>query len=214
MILRRDGQDVKGNRKSTKASGLGPNPPAHEPPWQRERSPIWKALGWFLAAMWLHTIIDNRGSAGDEISWCLKVMAIGWVAGPPASAASVLNASGFYRWHTPFYDLGGLRPRSRHRRSPSHVPCKSRRPDSRRLYAGHHLARNTGTRQAHLRDEAGPPISMPTKPFRRLNDDTQPDLPGRALLERLPGPHLTQSSHAFSPVAQHDGLQPTHHRAI
>jgi hypothetical protein len=27
-----------------------------------------------------------------------------------------------------------------YRRSPSHVPCKSRRPGSRRLYAGHRLA--------------------------------------------------------------------------
>ena len=39
--------------------------------------------------------------------------------------------------------------RSPYRRSPSHVPCKSRRPGSRRLYAGHHLASNAGTRQAH-----------------------------------------------------------------
>ena len=46
-------------------------------------------------------------------------------------------------------DLEGLRPRTQHRRSPSHVPCKSRRLGSRRLYAGHHLASNTGIRQAH-----------------------------------------------------------------
>ncbi len=51
--------------------------------------------------------------------------------------------------HAPSHDLQGLlRPRSPYRRSPSHVPCKSRRPGSRRLYAGHRLARNTGTRQA------------------------------------------------------------------
>ena len=57
--------------------------PAHQhmrAPWERERSPVWKLLGWFLVAMWLHTIIDNGGSMGDEPTWCLKVMAIGWVA--------------------------------------------------------------------------------------------------------------------------------------
>jgi hypothetical protein len=39
---------------------------------------------------------------------------------------------------------------------------------------------------------------MPSNPFRRLNNDAPPGHPSRALLERLPGPHLTQSSHAFS----------------
>ena len=36
--------------------------------------------------------------------------------------------------------------------------------------------------------------------------------PDRAILERLPGPHLTRSSRAFSPNAHHDGLQPTQHQ--
>jgi hypothetical protein len=40
---------------------------------------VWKALGWLLVAMWLHTIIDNGGSMGDEPTWCLKVLALGWV---------------------------------------------------------------------------------------------------------------------------------------
>jgi hypothetical protein len=35
------------------------------------------------------------------------------------------------------------------------------------------------------------------------------DLPGRALLERLPGPHLAGSSPAFSLDARHDSLQLT-----
>jgi hypothetical protein len=61
-------------------------------------------------------------------------------------------------------------------------------------------------------DEAGPPISMPSKPFRRLNNAHPTQNKGRALLERLPGPHLTGSSPAFSPNARHDGLQPTQHR--
>ena len=49
---------------------------------------------------------------------------------------------------------GPTSPGRPYRRSPSHVPCKSRRPGSRRLYAGHHLAKNTGTRQAHLEGKA------------------------------------------------------------
>ena len=64
-------------------------------------------------------------------------------------------------------------------------------------------------------DEAGPPILMPSKPFRRLNNarpnpQTNPGF--ERILERLPGPHLTGSSPAFSPNARHDGLQPTQHR--
>src|ERR1019366_8391378 len=47
-------------------------------------------------------------------------------------------------------------------------------------------------------DEAGPPILMPSKPFRRLNNGRPSQNKGRALLERLPGPHLTGSSPAFS----------------
>ena len=77
-------------------------------------------------------------------------------AGPPASAASVLSASGVCRWQAPSRDLGGLRPRSPHRRSPSHVPCKSRRPGSRRLHAGHRLASHRDTRQAHHERTARP----------------------------------------------------------
>jgi hypothetical protein len=96
------------------------------------------------------------------------------------------------------------------RRSPSHVPCKSRRPGSRRLYAGHHLASNAGSRQA-------PPEGLPRTPgfdaISRFSTPQQrtptPDLPDRALLERLPGPHLTRSRRAFSLDAHHDSLQLT-----
>jgi len=45
--------------------------------------------------------------------------------------------------------------------------------------------------------------------FRRLNDDAPPGLPSRAILERLPGPHLTGSSPAFSLDAHHDSLRLT-----
>ena len=51
---------------------------------------------------------------------------------------------------------------------------------------------------------------MPSLRFRRLNSARPPWLaPGQALLERLPGPHLTRSSRAFSLDAHHDSLRLT-----
>ena len=57
----------------------GPNHQHMRAPWERERSPFWKLLGWFLAAMFLHTIIDNQGSVANEPVWCLKVMVLAWI---------------------------------------------------------------------------------------------------------------------------------------
>ncbi len=60
----------------------------------------------------------------------------------------------------------------------------------------------------------GPPVSMPTKPFDAST--ATPDhatRPGQ-ILDRLPGPHLTQSTPRLLPVAHHDGLQPTQHRVV
>lgn len=59
--------------------------PAHQqmtPPWQRRGEPggWWRFGAWFVGAMFLHTIIDNRGNVMDEPVWCLKVMLIAWVA--------------------------------------------------------------------------------------------------------------------------------------
>ena len=60
------------------------------------------------------------------------------------------------------------------------------------------------------KDTPEPPVSMPSErvstPQRRT---PSPGLPGRALLERLPGPHLTRSRRAFSLDAHHDSLQLT-----
>jgi type IV secretion system protein VirD4 len=56
----------------------GPTHQQLDPPWQRGRSPIWKALGWLLAALWLHNVIDPGG--GEVLIWCIKVVAIGWAA--------------------------------------------------------------------------------------------------------------------------------------
>ena len=112
--------------------------------------------------------------------------------------------------HAPSRDHQGLRPRTTDRRSPSHVPCKSRRPGSRRLHAGHHLASSRVSARLVSEGTPGPPVSMPSErvstPQQRTPDQVTPN---RALLERLPGPHLTRSSRAVSPDAHHDSLQLT-----
>jgi len=86
-------------------------------------------------------------------------------------------------------------PRPPYRRSPSHVPCKSRRPGSRRLYAGHRLARNAGTRQTHPEGHTRTPGFDAVSEFRRLNSARPPGDRPRAerFLERLPGPYLARS---------------------
>jgi type IV secretion system protein VirD4 len=57
----------------------GPTHQQMTPPWQRrEPSGWWRFGAWFAGAMFLHELIDNGGSG--EITWCLKAMAIGWVA--------------------------------------------------------------------------------------------------------------------------------------
>ena len=56
----------------------GPTHQQLDPPWEHSRSPIWKALGWLLAAMWLHNVIDPGG--GEVLVWCIKIVAAGWAA--------------------------------------------------------------------------------------------------------------------------------------
>jgi hypothetical protein len=75
-----------------------------------------------------------------------------------------------------------LRPRTPYRRSPSHVPCKSRRPGSRRLHAGHHLANHRDTRQAHHGRTARPPAFDATSITLTTPQQRTPTRsPGRAL---------------------------------
>jgi len=70
-------------------------------------------------------------------------------------------------------------------------------------------------RRAHLASQRAPARLIPQGkltlgfdaiyPFRRLNDEAQPETePRPSALERLPDPHLTRSSRAFSLVAHHD----------
>ena len=55
------------------------DPSTRKPPQpaQRGHSLLWRFLGWFIAAMFLHEAIDNGGSG--EINWCLHVMFLGWL---------------------------------------------------------------------------------------------------------------------------------------
>ncbi len=56
----------------------GPSHQQMTPPWQQHShnySLIWRVIGWFLAVMFLHTIIDNAGH--DEFNWCINVMVYG-----------------------------------------------------------------------------------------------------------------------------------------
>jgi hypothetical protein len=132
-------------------------------------------------------------------------------AGPPARRRDSTQCLRLLPRHAPFRHQVGftpIQPGRRHRRSPSHVPCKSRRPGSRRLYAGHRLA-STRAPSKLIPGVVLPPGSDATFSFttpqrRRLS-------PGA--LERLPGPHLTYQVRLF-PVAHHDGLQPTQHRVV
>ena len=71
-------------------------------------------------------------------------------------------------------------------------------PSQRRTPPGQQRGQPPGSSRERRRS----PVSMPSDlKFRRLNNDPQPDIqtnvdPGA--LERLPGPHLTRSSRAFS----------------
>ena len=60
-----------------------------------------------------------------------------------------------------------------YRDTPSHVPCKSSRPDSRRLHAGHRLASQRFTRQAPPGLTYYTPVLMPPN----LSNDTSTAIP-------------------------------------
>src|SRR6266496_5935859 len=74
-----------------------------------------------------------------------------WYSMPPVSAVGTL----------PLAPLEAYDPGRRFRRSPSHVPCQSRRPGSRRLHAGHHLASNRDPARLITREQPDPSLSMP-----------------------------------------------------
>ena len=122
----------------------------------------------------------------------------------------VLHAYGFCLGTLPLAARAS-EPRPPYRRSPSHVPCKSRRPGSRHLYAGHHLARNAGTRQTHPEGHTRTPGFDAVSEFRRLNSARPPgDRPRpSAFWNIFLVPTWRGHCRAFSLDAPHDSLQLT-----
>jgi hypothetical protein len=92
---------------------------------------------------------------------------------------------------------------------PSHVPCKSRRPGSRRLHAGHRLAKKNG----HPPDSSRADLLHPGFDATLLSNDTSAAIPETRTAHRLPDPHLTPLVRLFH-IAHHDGLQPTQHVVV
>src|SRR5664279_4188172 len=92
----------------------------------------------------------------------------------------------------------------RYRGLPSHVPCSSRRPGSRRLHAGHPLA-----------SKRAPARLLPGQGVRPGFDVTYwlSTLQQRFTCVRLPDPHLTPEG-AFSSSLTTHGIQPTQHEAV
>jgi hypothetical protein len=113
--------------------------------------------------------------------------------------------------HAPSRALQGLRPRA-----PVSTLAFSRSmqepqtritPPLRRTPPGQQRGQPPGSSRRQIRSS----VSMSSQPV-STPQTTTPDpstRPDRTILERLPGPHLTRSSLAFSLDAHHDGLQPT-----
>jgi hypothetical protein len=123
--------------------------------------------------------------------------------GPPAHPATVLSPLRFNRLGYSLSDRPPETGTSQYQDAPSPVPCGSRRPGSRRLHAGHHLASKRISARLI-------PESPKTPRFRcRLRVSARQQRFARA---RLPGPRLTHPVRLFL-IAHHDGLQPTQHEA-
>ena len=122
-------------------------------------------------------------------------------AGPPACRRNgTLPLTVSAAWGTPSPHPPPSNSPARVSTTPSHVPCRSRRPGSRRLHAGHHLASRRVSRQAH-------PGAHLTPRFRchLLRFDTS-----SAVRLRSPSRSPPDASYVrLFPNAHHDGLQPT-----
>ena len=130
-------------------------------------------------------------------------------ASPPASVASVLNAYGFCLGTLPPATFGACDP-GRHIDARL-LTFRARAADQ------DHAASTPGTAwpgtraPAKLisREGAGPPISMPSLTFDASTTTPHRVSPAERFWKRLPGPHLTGSSPAFSLDAHHDSRQLT-----
>ncbi len=108
-------------------------------------------------------------------------------AGPPASAAtvlSVLRIPPLTRSLSPPAHQHGQQYRHR----PSHVPCRSRRPGSRRLHAGHHLANTRAPARLIPESRNHPGFDVTYYVSTRQQ---------RFARARLPDPHLTPQRMPF-----------------
>ena len=105
-------------------------------------------------------------------------------AGPPARPATVLNfPPGYSRLREPPHATCFA---AQCRDAPSHVSCKSRRPGSCRLHAGHRLASNRApTRPCHASTRL------------RFRCHSSANDTSTAFGARLPGPHLTPPTMPF-----------------
>src|ERR1035437_6077342 len=177
-------------------------------------------VGMFPLFLLGNAPVDRIDSPDEPVPWLRSHLQTAGVsqllrAGPPANAASVLSAFGFCLGTLPLATGGSLDPVNgrRYRRSPSHVPCKSSRPGSRRLYAGPPLANTRAPARLIPRGDTGPSVSMPINFYDASTATPNRVAPGRPLLARLPSPHLTHLVRLF-PDAHHDGLQPTQLRVV
>jgi hypothetical protein len=95
------------------------------------------------------------------------------------------------------------------RNTPSHVSCRSSRPDSPRLHAAHHLA----SQRSPARLIPGVPTAARFRchlvELRHVNSDPRKT----RTAHRLSGPHPTHPVGLFH-IAHHDGLQPTQHVVV
>ena len=78
-----------------------------------------------------------------------------------------------------------------YRGTPSYVPCKSRRPGSRRLHAGHHLANKRTPARLIPKSFAHPGSDVTSRSLTTLQQ--------RFAHARLPDPHLTPYQTPFPP---------------
>jgi len=67
-----------------------------------------------------------------------------------------------------------------YRRSPSHVPCESSSPGSRRLCAGCRLARQRASARLIPGEYGGPLVLTPSNQFRRFNNERSETIPPSA----------------------------------
>jgi len=136
-------------------------------------------------------------------------------AGPPASAATGTQCLGFCLGTLPLAPLGPATPDDVSTLAFSRSmqePQTRITPPLRRTPPGQQRGQPPGSSREQIRFS----VSMSSQPVSTPHTTTP--VPGKSpdqtILERLPDPHLTRSSLAFSLIAHHDGLQPTQHRVV